>query len=69
MDYGEVSSLLARTAGGFHALLSSSSAVPGAARSFSLPTGTVDLVGRDWMIFRLKALEEKAQEVSRSGGA
>ncbi|GAB1481745.1 hypothetical protein MASR2M78_05600 [Treponema sp.] len=38
MDCGEVSSLLARTAG-FHALLSGSSAVPGLHALFSFPRG------------------------------
>jgi hypothetical protein len=59
MDYGEVSSLMARTTGGFHALLHSSSLTPGAARSAVLPTGVHDILGRDWILFRLKALDEK----------
>ena len=59
MDYGEVSSLMARTAGGFHALLHSSPLVPGASRSAALPTGIHDIRGRDWIVFRLKALDEK----------
>jgi Zn-dependent M16 (insulinase) family peptidase len=59
MDYAEVSGLLARTAGGFHAMLQSSSAVPGAARSIPAPAGVFDLAGRDWLYYRLKALDEK----------
>ena len=59
MDYGEVSSLMARTTGGFHALLHSSSLVPGAASAEALPTGVHDILGRDWIFFRLKALDEK----------
>jgi len=97
MDYGEVSGLLARTAGGFHAMLHSSPQAPGASREEMLPTGNldsrrgfhtppfcggnevwnprpipyenniprrsaegyVDLRSRDWIIFRLKALDEK----------
>ena len=59
MDYGEVSSLLARTAGGFHAMLHSSPLTPGANREEKLPTGNLDLRNRDWIIFRLKALDEK----------
>jgi len=59
MDYGEVSSLMARTTGGFNATLHTSSAVPGAARAAALPTGILDILGRDWIIFRLKALDEK----------
>jgi len=59
MDYGEVSSLMARTVGGFHGLLHSSSPAPGASRSAVVPTGVLDLVGRDWLLFRLKALDAK----------
>ena len=59
MDYGEVSSLLARIAGGFHAMLHSSPLTPGANREEKFPTGNVDLRSRDWIIFRLKALDEK----------
>ena len=52
MDYGEVSSLLARTAGGFNALLhTGTAALPDAAAS--------GLTGRDWIIYRLKFLDEK----------
>jgi len=59
MDYGEVSSLMARTAGNFNAILLSSSLVPGAEQEASFPTGTHDLRKRDWIVFRLKALDEK----------
>jgi len=59
MDYGQVSSLMARTVGGFHGLLHSSSAAPGASRSVVVPSGVLDLVGRDWLLFRLKALDDK----------
>jgi Zn-dependent M16 (insulinase) family peptidase len=59
MDYGEVSSLLARTAGGFYAMLHSGTQVPGAKREEKLPAGNLDLRSRDWIIFRLKALDEK----------
>jgi len=59
MDYGEVSGLLARTAGGFHAMLHSSPQAPGTGREETLPTGNLDLRSRDWIIFRLKALDEK----------
>jgi len=59
MDYGEVSSLMARTTGGFIATLHSSSLAPGSARTAVFPTGTLDIAGRDWIIFRLKALDEK----------
>ena len=59
LDYGEVSSLMARVTGGFHALLHSCSMMPGVARSEVLPTGIHDILGRDWIVFRLKALDEK----------
>ena len=59
MDYGEVSTLMARTTGGFHTMLHTGSSAPGAARTQALPTGTLDITGRDWIIFRLKALDEK----------
>jgi Zn-dependent M16 (insulinase) family peptidase len=60
MDYGEVSSLLARTAGDFTATLHSGSLAPGSAKTAVFPSGTLDIAGRDWIIFRLKTLDEKA---------
>jgi len=51
MDYGEVSSLLARTVGGFNAILHTGSAAPIA--------GEFALAGRDWIIYRIKCLDEK----------
>ncbi|MHC6203571.1 insulinase family protein [Breznakiellaceae bacterium SP9] len=59
LDYGEVSSLLAQTVGGFHAILETGSPVPGAAKAVPTPTGILDLLGRDWIIYRIKALDEK----------
>jgi Zn-dependent M16 (insulinase) family peptidase len=59
MDYGEVSGLLARTTGGFHAMLETGSPVPGASRAAAFPQGIFDIRGRDWIVFRLKALDEK----------
>jgi Zn-dependent M16 (insulinase) family peptidase len=59
MDYGEVSSLLARTTGGFHGTLQTGSLAPGMAGTIPTPSGIFDLGGRDWLIFRLKALDEK----------
>jgi Zn-dependent M16 (insulinase) family peptidase len=59
MDYGEVSSLMARTSGGFFAMLHSGSPAPGSLLTAAHPTGNLDLRGRDWIIFRLKALDEK----------
>jgi Zn-dependent M16 (insulinase) family peptidase len=68
MDYAGVSSLLARTAGGFTASLETSSAVQGTPRALPCPGGVFDLTGRDWIIYRLKALDEKmgpAMELAR----
>jgi Zn-dependent M16 (insulinase) family peptidase len=59
MDYAEVSGLLARITGSFYATLQSGSALRGSPSTLSLPTGTLDLAGRDWLCFRLKALDEK----------
>jgi Zn-dependent M16 (insulinase) family peptidase len=57
-DYGEVSSLLARTAGGLHTMLHTGSSLTGT-RSLAAPSGILDLSGRDWLVYRLKALEGK----------
>jgi Zn-dependent M16 (insulinase) family peptidase len=59
VDYGEVSGLLTRTTGGFHAMLETGSLVPGASRAAVFPQGVFDIRGRDWLVFRLKALDEK----------
>jgi Zn-dependent M16 (insulinase) family peptidase len=59
MDYGEVSSLLARTAGGFIALLRTGSAAKGVDSFLETASGRFDLAGRDWIIFRMKCLDEK----------
>jgi hypothetical protein len=59
MDYGEVSSLMARTVGGFIALLHTGSAVKGTPAYLETASGNFDLAGRDWMLFRLKCLDEK----------
>jgi Zn-dependent M16 (insulinase) family peptidase len=59
MDYGEVSSLLARTAGAFYAILETGSRTPGTGRTIPLPSGILDIAGRDWIIYRVKALDEK----------
>jgi Zn-dependent M16 (insulinase) family peptidase len=52
MDYAEVSSLLARTVGGLSVLTHTGSAAG--------ESGEFDLTGRDWIIYRLKCLDEKA---------
>ncbi|MCL2276596.1 MAG: insulinase family protein [Treponema sp.] len=59
MDYGEVSSLMARTAGGFISLLHTGSAVKNAPNVIKTACGDFDLCGRDWIIFRLRCLDEK----------
>ena len=59
LDYGEVSSLLARTAGGFIALLHAGSSAPGTDRYLQTKSGSRDLAGRDWIIYRIKCLDEK----------
>jgi Zn-dependent M16 (insulinase) family peptidase len=59
MDWGKTAGLLARTTGGFYAVLQTSSPAPGAARAAATPSGILDLVGRDWVVFRLKALEDQ----------
>ncbi|MDR0501954.1 MAG: insulinase family protein [Treponema sp.] len=71
MDYGEVSSLLARTVGGFIASLHTGSAVKnaaypagaahpaGAAQNLHSAFGSLDLTGRDWLVYRMKCLDEK----------
>jgi Zn-dependent M16 (insulinase) family peptidase len=61
MKYGEVSTLMAKTAGGFYAMLHSASKTPSSASAAALPTGILDIVGRDWIVFRLKALDEKLE--------
>ncbi|MDR0589613.1 MAG: insulinase family protein [Spirochaetaceae bacterium] len=57
LDYGAVSSRIARTAGGLSAMLYTGSAVN--TRSLATPAGILDLSGRDWIVYRLKALEGK----------
>jgi Zn-dependent M16 (insulinase) family peptidase len=53
MDYAEVSSLLAATVGGFNAILHTGSAAPSASGELA------NLAGRDWLIYRLKCLDDK----------
>ena len=68
MDYAEVSSLLARTVGGFTSYLNSGTAVidnkPDCSREskstyLKTASGNFDLAGRDWIMYRLKCLDEK----------
>jgi Zn-dependent M16 (insulinase) family peptidase len=64
MDYGEVSSLLARTVGGFHAMLETGSPVPPETSAGDSPQAVADpgLLGRDWIVYRIKALDEKFRD-------
>jgi len=59
MDYGEVSSLMARTVGGFLAILHTGSAVKGTDPYLKTACGNLDLAERDWILFRIKCLDEK----------
>jgi Zn-dependent M16 (insulinase) family peptidase len=59
IDYGEVSSLLARTSGGFIARLFTGTAVRGTTPYLQTPSGHFDLTGRDWLVYQLKCLDEK----------
>jgi Zn-dependent M16 (insulinase) family peptidase len=59
MDYAAVSSLLACTAGGLFATLQNGSVVEGGSRTIPTPAGILDLAGRDWLVYRVKALDEK----------
>ncbi|MDR0511656.1 MAG: insulinase family protein [Treponema sp.] len=67
MDYGEVSTFMARTVGGLNTMLQTGSPVPDSARIPASPESPLfsaggalgDVVGRDWIIFRLKMLDEK----------
>jgi Zn-dependent M16 (insulinase) family peptidase len=60
MDYAEVSSLLARTVGGFTAILHTGSAFPADKGSaIATASGEFDLAGRDLLVYRLKCLDEK----------
>ncbi|MDR2071235.1 MAG: insulinase family protein [Treponema sp.] len=59
MDYGEVSSLLARTVGDLAAAPMSGSIIEGGSRAIPTPAGIFDLAGREWIGYHIKALDEK----------
>ena len=62
MDYGETASLLARTMGDIHVALRSGGAVPTPPLGgVSGTDGSLDVCGRDWIIFRVKTLDEKLE--------
>jgi Zn-dependent M16 (insulinase) family peptidase len=56
MNYAEVSSLLASNVGGFNAMLHTGSAAPVSQKE---QTNLTNLAGRDWIIYRLKCLDDK----------
>jgi Zn-dependent M16 (insulinase) family peptidase len=60
MNYAEVSGLLAQTVGDFYAMPHSGSVAEGASKE--APHLNLDLRGRDWILFRLKALDEKIND-------
>jgi Zn-dependent M16 (insulinase) family peptidase len=62
MDYAEVSGLLARTVGDLTPLARTASLVSGAEKAIVTPSGVFELRGRDWMVFLLKALDERVAE-------
>jgi Zn-dependent M16 (insulinase) family peptidase len=65
MDYGEVSSLLVRTAGGFYAMLETGSPVlpeNSPREDVSQAVAGPELLGRDWIVYRIKALDEKFRD-------
>jgi Zn-dependent M16 (insulinase) family peptidase len=63
MNYAEVSGLLARTVGGFTAMAESGSAAPALADGGDDdPLFEPDLRGREWIIYRVKTLDEKITE-------
>ncbi|MDR3115113.1 MAG: insulinase family protein [Treponema sp.] len=59
LDYGAVASLRARILGGIQGTLQISTKAPGASRAIASPAGIFDLAGRDWLVYRLKVLDEK----------
>ena len=64
MDYAEVSSLMAQTVGGFYPTLNTKTPRPdpdGDGTFIQTPSGSFDLAGRDWITYRLKCLDEKAE--------
>jgi len=63
MNYAEVSSLLAQTVGDFGCSLKTGSPAPIGDDDPVLrtPFGAFDLAGRDWLIYRIKCLDEKAE--------
>jgi len=59
MDYAEVSSQLARTVGGLNVIPHTGSPAGSGSSFIKTPAGAFDLIGRDWIIYRIKCLDEK----------
>ena len=56
MNYAEVSNLVAGTTGGFYAMLETGTPAPDEGKG---NTAESSLLGRDWIVYRIKALDEK----------
>lgn len=61
IPYDVLSSRMALHVGGFHALLHTASPAPGAGIAAACPGGVYQLRGRDWLLFRMKTLNEKLE--------
>lgn len=59
IPYDVLSSRMARHVGSFYGLLHTSSSAPGTSDTIATPSGVYHLRGRDWLIFRMKTLQEK----------
>jgi len=59
MDYAETSSQLARETGGFFAINSVFPLIKGKEKTVKTEFGEFDILGRDWLKFRMKCLDEK----------
>ena len=57
LDYGEVSTIMARTVGGFSGIRYNAPLLGGVGKEVELPTGVHDIRNRDWIIFSLKSLD------------
>ncbi|GHU25600.1 peptidase M16 [Spirochaetia bacterium] len=62
LDYAHVSGLFAKSTGSFYAMLVTGSAVDGSDQTIATPSGIFDVRGRDWLMLKLKALNEKAED-------
>jgi Zn-dependent M16 (insulinase) family peptidase len=62
MDYGEVSSLTARTVGSFYAMIQTGLCFQDCGSIAKTSAGNFDILGRDWIMFRFKCLDEKIDE-------